>query len=336
MSLDAQEDGRRADLFIVSAPAGSPFRRMRLRYAGTCRECHVALPAGQVAVYFRLDKQVECVECFEQSPHSDAPVLPREAPPLTVMSSPVASAGVVELLADDDLSAQRNAEAPVEVVLEAGIAGASARREHERRVAKREKRIRAAHPRLGGLILAVTDEPQSTRAWQRGAVGEEKLARSLDALVGRGVRALHDRRIPGGRANIAHIVIAPAGVFVIDAKRYKGRPSLRVEGGIIRARVEKLMVGGRDCTNLLTGIRKQVDRVTAALAADCVSEVPPVRGMLCFVDADWPVFGGAFTISDIGVLWPKKIAEHVLASEVLTEDQVRAIHGVLADYFPPA
>ena len=36
-----------------------------------------------------------------------------------------------------------------------GSAGASAQREYERRKAKREERIRTAHPKLGGLILAV-------------------------------------------------------------------------------------------------------------------------------------------------------------------------------------
>jgi hypothetical protein len=132
------------------------------------------------------------------------------------------------------------------------------------------------------------------------------------------------------------MVVAPAGVFVVDAKRYRGRPHLRVEGGIIRARVEKLMVGGRDCSKLIAGIQKQVDVVTAALTAAAVNDMPPVRGMLCFVDADWPLFGGAFTTADIEVLWPKKIAEHALAGQALTGDQVKTIHAALADHFPLA
>lgn len=63
---------------------------------------------------------------------------------------------------------------------------------------------------------------------------------------------LHGRRIPGTRANIDHIVVMAAGVFVVDAKRYVDkRPELRVEGGILRPRVERLMVGGRDRTKLV-------------------------------------------------------------------------------------
>src|SRR4051794_34727905 len=77
-----------------------------------------------------------------------------------------------------------------------GVAGASARREHQRRKAAPEKRIRTKYPRLGGLILALSDEPQSTDAWQRGAIGEERLAEWLKELPP-SVRVLHDRRIPG-------------------------------------------------------------------------------------------------------------------------------------------
>ena len=316
----------------MTVPTASPFKRMRLRYAGTCRGCGATLQAGQPALYFRADRLVECVVCFEQSARPGAPVLPDEDLTAGTTPTPVASAGADDVPANHCPTQSVDAKAPVE----SGTAGASARREHERRVSKREDRIRAAHPRLGGLILAVTDEPQSTRAWERGAVGEEKLARTLDMLTARGVRVLHDRRIPRSRANIDHIVIAPAGVFVIDAKRYKGRPHVRGEGGIIRPRVEKLMVGGRNCSQLVTGIKKQVDLVIAAVAAACVTNTPPVRGMLCFIDADWPLFGGAFTTANIDVLWPKNIAEHVLAAPALTADQVSTVHAALAAHFPPA
>lgn len=320
----------------MNAPAAPPFKRMRLRYAGICRGCAAALPAGQLAIYFRAAKQIECFVCFDQSAPSDTSVLADVDPTLDTAPTSVAFASVDQLPPVHSPPQGVAADPSVEVPVVAGTAGASARREHERRIAKREARIRAAHPRLGGLILAVSDAPQSTRAWERGAVGEEKLARSLDGLVERGVRVLHDRRIPGGRANIDHLVVAPAGVFVVDAKRYKGRPHLRVEGGIVRARVEKLMVGGRDCSKLIAGIQKQVGLVTAALTAAAVTDMPPVRGMLCFVDAGWPLFGGAFTTADIDVLWPRKIAEHALAVQALTADEVRTIHAALAAHFPQA
>lgn len=98
------------------------------------------------------------------------------------------------------------------VEVDIGEAGGSARREFERRRAGREKRIRAKHPKLGGLILALSDEPQSTTAWDTGASGEERLGSRLNDLQSETCRVLHDRRIPGSRANIDHLAVTPTGV----------------------------------------------------------------------------------------------------------------------------
>ncbi len=50
-------------------------KTMRLRYAGVCRCCGQALPAGTVAVYERSTKTVRCVSCpveTEPSPGAEA------------------------------------------------------------------------------------------------------------------------------------------------------------------------------------------------------------------------------------------------------------------------
>lgn len=214
------------------------------------------------------------------------------------------------------------------------IAGTSARREYERRVARREQRIRAAHPRLGGLILGLTEEPQSTRAWARGAGGEELVGRALDRLTEHGVRVLHDRRIPGTRANIDHIAISARGVFVIDSKRYHGRPRRRVTGGLLRPRTETLLVGSRDCTKLVDGVAWQVDVVRAAVAA--IDAVTGIHGMLCFVDADWPLFGGAFAVAGVDVLWPKKACRRIGSGAGVEGAFLDQIHRALAVALPRA
>jgi hypothetical protein len=104
-----------------------------------------------------------------------------------------------------------------------GVAGASAMREFERRHGKREERVRARWGRMAGLVLALTEDPSSTRAWARGSVGETKLGRSLATLQRDDIIVLHDRRVPATRGNIDHIVVCPSGIYVIDAKRYAGR-----------------------------------------------------------------------------------------------------------------
>lgn len=301
----------RADDTLMSSE--QPTKRMALRYAGTCTSCGSRIAAGERAVYFKATRQVECLLCHQGAPDS------AQAPQDSKLPMPGGTTSRESI--------------PVNV----GVAGASARREHERRVAKREERIRAAHPKIGRLLLAITDEPQSTRAWDIGSAGEVKLGKRLNGLADRGVLVLHDRRIPGTPANIDHIAISSAGVFVIDAKRYQGRPSLKAEGGILRPRTETLMVGRRDCTKLLNGITKQVGLVTAAMASTPggLGDVP-VHGMLCFVEADWPLFGGSFTIDGIEVLWPAKAAEKITASGPITSDRAEALHRHLAHAFPIA
>lgn len=211
------------------------------------------------------------------------------------------------------------------------VAGGSARREYERRKQNREQRIRTQHPKLGGLILALSDDPQSTRAWAQGAVGEELLAQRLKDLPDT-FRVLHDRRIPGTRANIDHMVIGPSSVWVIDAKRYKNkRPTLHVDGGILRPRTEHLRIGGRDRSNLVDGIRSQVDRATTALAD---LEIP-VIGVLCFLEADWPLIGGSFTVNGIHVLWPRLLIKRITDAEPQRID-VDAAYTRLTTAFPPA
>ena len=266
-------------------------KRMRLRYSDTCRVCSVELPAKTEAIYERTSKTFRC---------------------LTHDTESDASPGVSQ-------------------TVDAGSPGASARREFERRNARREERTRAKHPKLGGLILALSDDPQSTRAWDTGALGEERLGNRLNELASDSLRVLHDRRIPGSRANIDHIVVAPAGVYVVDAKKYRGRPQLKIEGGFLRPRVEKLLVGTRDCTKLVDGVLKQVDIVRGLIGDDL-----PIHGVLCFVEADWPLIGGSFTTRGVEALRPKRLYPKLKADGPLLTPTIAEVHRRLGSSLPPA
>jgi hypothetical protein len=302
---------------------------MRLRYAGNCRECGVAIAQGEPAVYDKTARNVLCLRCADDAAPAGAVAAADRIEP----KAGALAAGSVGIAAPDAAPPPPIFPHDVSVSspIDAGVAGASARREFERRAAKRETRIREEHPKLGGLILALTDDPQSTTAWRTGAAGEERLGGILDALADRGVRALHDRRIPRSRANIDHIAISAAGVFVIDAKRYRGRPSLRVEGGILRPRTETLMVGGRRSNNLVDGMHRQLAVVQGVIGHDL-----PITGMLVFLGADWPLFGGAFVTQRVKVLWPKKASETITQPGPLDASQVDAVHRALARALPPA
>lgn len=206
-----------------------------------------------------------------------------------------------------------------------GVAGSSARREYERRRANDEARIRERWGRLGGIAVALSDERPSTTAWRRGAVGEERMGRLLDSIASSTIRVLHDRRVPGTRGNLDHLVVTSGGVWIVDTKRYAGRVELRREGGLFSPRVSRLYVGGRDKTKLVDGMRWQQDAVTHAQAV-------PVFGALCFVEAEWSLFAKPFWLSDVFVTWPAKLAESIMATSGRFD--VDRITAVLASRFP--
>src|SRR5438132_7736859 len=89
-----------------------------------------------------------------------------------------------------------------------GVAGASTRRELERRRERREARTKDRFGSLAGLVLASAKEPHWIRSWERGAIGEEDLAAALARVPD--IRVLNDRLVPWTRGNIDHIVVGPA------------------------------------------------------------------------------------------------------------------------------
>lgn len=214
--------------------------------------------------------------------------------------------------------------------IESGHAGASARREYERRRTRDEARTRKKWGILGGVAVALSAEKPTTKAWETGAVGEERLGRRLDDAASEDLMILHDRLRPGTRMNIDHIAVTAEGVWVIDAKRYHGRPERKVTGGVLRPRAEHLVVGARDCTDLVEAMHGQMRAV-----GEVVGDHVPITGALCFVNADWPLVGGAFTVRGVEVLWPKKLVDRLRGQSEGPHD-VEAIVRRLAEHFPEA
>jgi AAA domain/Nuclease-related domain/UvrD-like helicase C-terminal domain len=105
--------------------------------------------------------------------------------------------------------------------------------------------------------------------WEAAAEAERAVAATLVGLTAVGWRLLVDRRWPGTRAaNIDMILIGPAGVFVIDVKRWHDRPV--VNGG-------RLAAGGvprdEEIRKLLAMTRTAEEEV-AALGLSPVALVP--------------------------------------------------------------
>jgi hypothetical protein len=139
---------------------------------------------------------------------------------------------------------------------------------------------------MGGLMLALGEPPRHETAFHRGDLGEKAVAESLEqGTAGMPTTLLHNRRIPGRRGDIDHIAVTPTGIYVIDAKAIKGKVS--IARPLLGA--EKLLISGRNRTNLIDGLDRQVAVVAAVLSSRGRPDVP-VRGVLCFTKADLPLF----------------------------------------------
>jgi hypothetical protein len=166
-----------------------PERILRLRYPATCSACGSSLTKGTHASWNREAKTATCMSCLTQTPDAEAV---SDAPGLEV------------------------------VEINRGRAGGSAAREWRTRHDRREQAMRSRYGKLGGLVLALTEDPHSTAAWAYGANGERALGKLLDPLREEGIGVLHDRRIPGSRTNIDHIVVAPGACSSSTPRTIKG------------------------------------------------------------------------------------------------------------------
>jgi hypothetical protein len=218
-----------------------------------------------------------------------------------------------------------------EVDIASGQAGTSAQREYDRRRAVREERARARHGRLGVALARVTDGPQSTDAWRRGANAEVFAGARLEKhLAGTGVRLLHDRRVPGkGKANIDHIAVGPGGVTVIDAKNYQGNVRVKHVGGVISERRAVLFINGRDQTHLVDGVERQMALVRQLLSEIATDDVE-VRGALCMAQADGLPLIRHLNVRGVLIDGPKPVAKLARRPGSLTESLVEEIWRALA------
>jgi len=194
---------------------------------------------------------------------------------------------------------------------------------------KEQRRLEDRWGRLAGVAKVLHKDKASTTAWARGAEGERRVAAFLDRIVGEAGTTFHDRKVPGTRGNIDHLVVARSGIWIIDAKHYSGRVEQRDVGGLLRKDL-RLFVGGRDRTALAEGMEWQVLAVTRVIATADV----PVRAALCFVDCEWGLLAKPFVQCDVLIAPPKKLADFIVAPGKLTPVAVQELGSVLRSEFP--
>jgi hypothetical protein len=276
--------------FAVADLADVPGDKLDIRRDDACATCGDGLAAGTTAWWDSEAHTITCTACSDTAGTSPAPA----QPPLHV-----------------------------------GDPGASLMRERDRRRRNREQRVRQAHPRVGGLLLALQNPPQHESAFHQGALAERAVADSLairtdsDRII-----PLHNRRMPSGRGDIDHLAIAPTGVWVIDTKDWKGK----VEISSPWFGTPRLLIRGRDCTKLIDGLERQIAAVRAAL--DGYQEIT-VRGARCFTKADLP-FLRTQTFRGHLLLYRRALAKRLNADGPLSAASVEQLARHLSTLLPPA
>lgn len=225
------------------------------------------------------------------------------------------------------------ARVPEVAPIDLGVTGHSARATYDRLKARREAGLDA---RFGtGLVRrivgAMTVEPQSITAWGIGARGEELLGEALDAVPG--LCVLHDRRVRDTEGNIDHIVVAAAGVFVVDTKHYKGLIEVRDRGPFWRSDL-RLTVNRRDQSKLARNMGWQVDAVRAALEAAGVDPLPPITPVLCFFEGEWPLFGAPDEFEGVRLEDPKSLRKRLDQPAVLASESIDRFVRILSGALP--
>lgn len=81
-------------------------------------------------------------------------------------------------------------------------------------------------------LVLFDSPPAHIERWRNGADGEKSTARTLRPLLRRGWELFND--INTGNGNIDHVLVGPAGIFMLESKRLAGQ--VRVEAGKLTVR----------------------------------------------------------------------------------------------------
>jgi hypothetical protein len=152
-------------------------------------------------------------------------------------------------------------------------------------------------------------------------VAEHDIGIGLDAIEG--VESLHDRAIPGSRANVAHVAIGPSGVYVIDTSTHRGR---------VERRDNRLFVDDRDRTDLAIAMSHRVMAVSSALRDLRI----PISRALCFVGGEWPPATLPFMLRGVWIGRPMQLYRLVSQPGLLLPREIETAARMLDERLPAA
>ncbi|WP_438297797.1 nuclease-related domain-containing protein [Streptomyces sp. HUAS TT7] len=184
-----------------------------------------------------------------------------------------------------------------------------------------------------GLVVALAVAAYGIRqtyrradnSWAKGAAGEVATARLLAPLARRGYAVLHDRAIPGSRANLDHLVIGTAGVAYVDSKAWRSKKSrLRVEGGTLR-------YGRYDQSEALRKVAWEAEQASRALGCE-------VRPFVAVHGAKIPGPRSRIEVQGVTIVAAKRLPrllQNLMPQPGWTAERITAVEQLAEQRLPP-
>ena len=285
------------------------WKALNLFYGGTCNTCGRILAKGKKALWSKSTGHLSCTWHGE---------LDNEV-----------TRTLHNQLNHDETS-------PSDLPLNRGTASDSAMARFEELSKRRGERAISRSPKSGKFLAGIIKKPQNIQAWHTGGIGERKIGKKLDALGKKyGFEILHDRLVPGTRANIDHIAVTSYGIFVLDSKYYQGQIKVKYSGGILKERRTELWIGNRNQSKLVDGVENQVNLVRKIIATGVIDI--PVVGILAFYRGNWEAFSFLHQekVNDV-FLNNRGISSLVSKKGLFRADEMSQVVRILAHSLPPA
>lgn len=136
------------------------------------------------------------------------------------------------------------------------------------------------------LFIVLRDTPPAGVAqWELGAWAEQWTAKELRPLKRRGWTVLHDRLLrPDRSENVDHVLVGPAGVYVLDSKRWPG--TVRVDPTTAHVNVTS-----PDAPDLRPSSRDGVDGAARGRSLDVHTHLKHALGRALWVQAVVVIWG---------------------------------------------
>jgi hypothetical protein len=137
---------------------------------------------------------------------------------------------------------------------------------------------------FGMLAFAWDSPPEFIESWRRGAEGERRTAKALRPLTRHGWTVVHD--IPGRYGNRDHVVVGPAGAFLLDTKNVTGLAE--IDDGVLTVRRPE----DERATYQYSRLASSITGASAGLRNEISARIQVPRLWVQAIVVVWPRFEG--------------------------------------------